>query len=236
MIARWQRWARESAELLDDPRAAGDLVLASLRDVERINAAFGNRWVAARRCAEFWRGLPAGTTLSLLDVGTGLGDIPRAVAALAARAGVRLTLCGLERHAAAARGAAQRGGLRAVIADGGALPFRDRSFDLVLCAKLLHHLPGAAGWRLVAEMNRVARRGAVVLDIRRSPLAAAGIWLASYPMRFHPATRRDALISVFRGFTVDELASTCSAAGVRADVRRHPGFCLTAAWRLGDGA
>ena len=59
----------------------------------------------------------------------------------------------------------------------------------------------------------------------------AGIWLASFPMRFHPATRRDGVISVFRGFSGDELRGICAAAGVHAAVKRHLGWSLTAAWR-----
>jgi SAM-dependent methyltransferase len=235
VIARWRAWATRERELLDDPHADDGDVVASLGDISRINRAFGNAAVAAGRLAEFWRGLPRGTTLSLLDVGTGAGDIPRAAAARAARDGITLRLLGLERHAAAARAATLGGSdLAAILADGAALPLRARSVDLVLCAKLLHHLPGECGRRLLGELDRVARRAVVVLDIRRSPLAAAGIWLASYPMRFHPSTRRDAVISVFRGFSAPELAAECAGAGVHAEVRRHPGFCLTAAWRRAD--
>ena len=166
-----------------------------------------------------------------LDVGTGTGDIPRAAAARAGRRGLTLRLVGLERHPAAAREAARQGGLAAVIADGGRLPMRTRSVDLVLCSKLLHHLPGTAGTRLLSEMDRVARRGVVVADIHRSALAAAGIWLASFPLRFHPATRHDGVISVFRGFSPAELHGACAAAHVAATIRSHPGWCLTAAWR-----
>lgn len=234
-MGRLHAWATGTAEMLDDPHADDATVLASLGDIERINRAFGNARVVARRLGAFWADLPPGTRLTLLDVGTGLGDLPRAAARTAARRGVQLALVGLERHAAAARGARQGGGLAALVADGGALPFGDRSVDLVLCAKLLHHLPGERGRRLLAELDRVARRGVVVLDLRRSAIAAAGIWLASFPMRFTRATRRDAVISVLRGFTGPELARACAAAGVRADVRRHPGFCLTAAWRTGGG-
>jgi hypothetical protein len=101
---------------------------------------------------------------------------------------------------------------------------------------VLHHLPGEPGRRMLRELNRVARLGVVVADIRRSVFAAAGIWLASFPMRFHPATRRDGVISVFRGFSPPELGAICDAAGVSAAVRSHPGWCLTAAWRPGASA
>ncbi len=232
MMRAWRAWAARTHEIFDDPLADEAALVASLRDIARINRAFGGGRAAARRLAEFWRGAAAGTRLTLLDIGTGAGDIPRAAAALAAGAGVELRLMGVEIFRAAAREAARDGTLAALVADGGRLPLRDRSVDLVLCAKLLHHLPGAAGTTLLRELDRVARRGVVVADIRRSPVAAAGIWLASFPMRFHPATRRDSVISVFRGFTDGELLSACRAAGLGlATVRRHPGWCLTAAWQ-----
>jgi SAM-dependent methyltransferase len=136
----------------------------------------------------------------------------------------------VERHLAAAGEARRRHGIATTVADGFRLPLRDRSVDYVLCSQLLHHFGADAAVRLLAELDRVARRGVVVADLRRSAFAAAGIFLASFPLRFQPTTRRDAVISVFRGFTAAELGALCDAAGVRAAVRRHAGFRLTAAW------
>jgi hypothetical protein len=235
MMAAFQRWARDTPELLDDPRADHATVVASLRDIARINRAFGGAAAAVRRFDEFLEPAP-GRRLSLLDVGTGLGDIPRAVARRAASRGITLDVIGLERHPAAARAARGEGGVLALVGEGARLPLRSRSVDLVLCAKLLHHLPGDAGCAVLRELDRVARVAVVVADIRRSVVAAAGLWLASFPMRFTRETRRDGVISVFRGFTGDELRGRCSAAGVNATVRRHPGWALTAAWRPVPGA
>ena len=235
-MSRLQSWARHAVELLDDPAADERIVVTSLRDIARINRAFGGAAAAARRLDEFLHPLAPGAVITLLDVGTGAGDIPRAAATRAARRGVRLRLIGLERIRAAAREAAREGGVASLVGDGARLPFADGSVDLVLCSKVLHHLPGEAGRRLLGEMNRVARLGVVVADIRRSVVAAAGIWLASFPMRLHPVTRRDGVISVFRGFTAGELSALCREAGVAASVRCHPGWCLTAAWRPGAPA
>ncbi|MDP3775273.1 MAG: methyltransferase domain-containing protein [Gemmatimonadales bacterium] len=231
MMSSLRTWAAGAVETLDDPHTDSGTIVASLRDIARINRVFGGCRATVGRLDEFLAVCPAGASLTLLDVGTGTGDIPRAAAARAGRRGLTLRLVGLERHPAAAREAARQGGLAAVIADGGRLPMRTRSVDLVLCSKLLHHLPGAAGTRLLSEMDRVARRGVVVADIHRSALAAAGIWLASFPLRFHPATRHDGVISVFRGFSPAELHGACAAAHVAATIRSHPGWCLTAAWR-----
>jgi hypothetical protein len=142
-----------------------------------------------------------------------------------------LRLVALERHPAAAREARRRGGLAVLVADGGRLPLADRSADYVLCSQVLHHFEGALAARLVAELDRVARKAVVIADLRRSALAVAGFFLASFPLRFHPATRRDGVASVLRGYTDGELAAVCRAAGVEAVVRRHAGFRLTAAWR-----
>ena len=229
-----RRWARESVELLDDPASNAGLVLASLADVARINLLLGGRRAALARLEELFRAERAGAALSLLDVGTGLGDIPAAAARRALTRGIALRLVGVERHSAAAR-AARSNGLLALVADGGRLPLPDRSVDYALCSQLLHHFAGAAAERLVRELDRVAHRGVVIADLRRSALAAAGFYVASFALRVQPVTRRDGVISVFRGFSAAELANLCRAAGVEPDVRRHPGFRVTAAWRPAGG-
>jgi SAM-dependent methyltransferase len=230
-----RRWARRSVELLDDPASDAGVVLASLSDVARINVFLGGRHAALARLDGMFRGERAGAALSLLDVGTGLGDIPTAAARRARARGLALRLVGLERHPAAAR-AARGHGLLALVADGGRLPFADRSVDYVLCSQLLHHFAGDAAETLVRELDRVARRGVVIADLRRSVLAAAGFFLASFALRVQPVTRRDGVISVFRGFSAAELANLCRAAGVEPDVRRHPLYRLTAAWRPAGSA
>lgn len=234
MMGRLRTWAARSTERLDDPATDDRTVVSSLRDIARINRAFGGTAAALARLDEFFALVPRGRAVSLLDVGTGTGDLPRAAAARAAARRLELRLVGIERHRAAAV-EARNGGLAAVVAEGRRLPLRERSVDLVLCAKLLHHLPGEAGRTLLREMDRVARIGVVVADIRRSAVAAAGLWLVSFPMGLHPATRHDGVISVFRGFSPEELRRACAGAGIVASVRRHPGWCLTAAWRP-DGA
>ena len=230
-----RRWARASIELLDDPSADDATVLACLGDVARINRLFGGARAALGRLDDLFRMGRAGATLTLLDVGTGVGDIPAAAARLARRRGLDLRLLGVERHGAAAREAQRRNGVATCVANGCRLPLPDRSVDYVLCSQLLHHFGADDAIRLLRELDRVARRGVVIADLRRSALAAAGIFLVSYPLLFHPTTRRDAVISVFRGFSVAELGGLCRAAGVRPAVRRHAGFRVTAAWSPDGG-
>jgi hypothetical protein len=67
----------------------------------------------------------------------------------------------------------------------------------------------------------------------------AGFWLVSFPLGFHRVTRHDGVVSVSRGFTVEELAHLVMAAtGVAPHVRRRLGFRLTARWtpRIAEAA
>ena len=222
-------------ELFDDAAADPALALASLRDIARANRLLGGTAAALARLDEFFRGAGgggrAGATLTLLDVGTGGGDIARAARRRAARAGVRLRLVGLDRHAAALRQAARAGELAAVRGDAARLPLGDGAVDLVLCSQLLHHFHGPAVTTVLSELHRVARLGVVVADLRPSPVAVLGWWLISFPLGFLPVTRRDGVTSLRRGFTPGALQAACEAAGAAADVRTHPGFRVTAAWR-----
>jgi len=233
----WHGAARRS-ELLDDPAADGATVLASLRDVARANRFLGGTAAVLRRLDELLRPVPAGAALTLLDVGTGAGDIPRAARARAARFGLGLRLLAVERHPAAARHAAAGGDVTALLADAAALPLASRSVDLVLCSQLLHHYRGPALTAIVAELGRVARLGVVIAELVPSRIAALGLWLASYPLGFRPVSRRDGVTSVLRGFTGPALRQACTDAGVDAEVRLHPLFRVTAAWseRAGGGA
>jgi SAM-dependent methyltransferase len=221
---------RRGVEYLDDPAVEPAVVARSLADVARSNALFGGTRAALdaiERVLAWLRPREA----TLLDVGTGMGDIPCRARRVAARHGVTLHTIGVDAHEALAR-AARATALSTVRADALHLPFADRSVDIVMCSQVLHHFvdrePALA---MLREMHRVAARAVIVSDLRRSWLAAAGIWLASFPLRFHPVSRHDGVVSVLRGFTGGELRELVQAAvGRDPVVRHHLGFRTTAVW------
>jgi SAM-dependent methyltransferase len=119
----------------------------------------------------------------------------------------------------------------AIAGDALALPFANHSVDIVTCSQLLHHFEAADGARLLAEMHRVARLRVIVADIRRAWAAAAGFWVGSWALGFHPVTRHDGVVSVLRGFRAGELAAAVQdATGCRPAVRNRRGFRVTASW------
>jgi 2-polyprenyl-3-methyl-5-hydroxy-6-metoxy-1,4-benzoquinol methylase len=219
-------------ELLDDPGADPVIVTESFRNLARSNRWFGGAAAVRYGLAQVLPAGAAGTTLTLLDIGTGVGDLPRSAAKWAARRGVRLAGVGLERSRVAA-GLARRGGLPSVVGCAGALPFRPRSADLVLLSQLIHHLSRDAAVEVIRAADRIARIGVVLADLRRSPVAAIGFRLGAAVLGFDAATKADGVTSVRRGYLPQELAVMLADAGVRTPVHRRPGYRLVAAWRTG---
>jgi ubiquinone/menaquinone biosynthesis C-methylase UbiE len=216
-------------ELLDDPLAPAHQVHESLRHIARANRLFGGaaavRWGLRTALA----GVPRGITLTLLDVGTGLGDLPRMARQWVPRFGVEILPFGLDRHPAAARLAAESG-LVTLVGSGDALPMRSGSVDLVLMSQVVHHFGRNAVVRLLRECNRVARRAVIVADLRRSRAAAFGFSMAARLLGFDEDTRRDGVTSLDRGYSVQSFEQLLREAGLRAQVVRRLGARLVAVW------
>jgi ubiquinone/menaquinone biosynthesis C-methylase UbiE len=222
---------RRGREYLDDAGQMDALVVRrSLGDVARANALFGGtRAVLAELACAVRRMQPGRRPITLLDVGTGRGDIPAAATAWCTRHGIVLDTLGIEKSETLARIAADH--TTVMSADALRLPLADHSVDIVMCSQVLHHFERAQAMAVLREMHRVARRRVIVSDLRRSWIAAAGIWLASFPLLFHPVSRHDGVLSVLRGFTRRELGELVQqSVGQGADVRYRLGFRVTASW------
>jgi SAM-dependent methyltransferase len=220
---------RIGSELLDDPAAPAGAVEASLRNISRSNRWFGGasalRWGLLRLLA----GVPAGRTLTLLDLGTGAGDLPRAAVRWGARRGIGIRPLGLELSRVAARLARGRG-VPTVVGCAGAPPVADRSVDIVTVSMVAHHFEAESVVELVRVCDRLARVGVVICDLRRSVLGAVAFRVGAHLLRFDPVTVADGLTSIRRGYTPRELSTLLARAGVSARVARRPGWRLVAAW------
>lgn len=216
-------------ELLDDPDADPARVRTSLYHISRSNRWLGGH-AAIRTGLRQLAPWPADRPVTLLDVGTGAGDVPAVVRRWGRHHQVDFRPLGLERSRPAARMAAGTG-LPVVLGCGGALPFADRSVDAVVISQLAHHLDAASCIRLFQEADRVARHGVIVADLRRAPLAGLGYRVISRLLRFDVDTITDGIVSLRRGFSRRGLADRLLAADIRARVVRRPGARLVAVWR-----
>jgi len=183
----------------------------SLRDLARINQLTGGHRIARRLVSEV---AAPGDRFSVLDVGCGSGDMGDVIRRSFPRAVV--TSLDLDPvHAAMARPPR-------VIGNAFALPFAERSVDIVFCSLFLHHFEDDRIVALLRSFGAVARRAVLAIDLERGPLATRALTSTQWLFRWHPLTVHDGVISVRAGFKLDEFAALGRAAGLTKGVfRRH---------------
>jgi SAM-dependent methyltransferase len=164
--------------------------------------------------------------LSILDLATGGGDIPRAIVDWARRCGIPIAITAVDRHPDVLELAREACGawpeIRLEQQDLLNLSFRPGSFDLVLCSLALHHFAAGDAIIVLRRMQELARAGYIVNDLRRNWLAIGTTELVSRTLVRSPIVRHDAPQSCRSAFTVRELHALAQRAGLRRYViRRH---------------
>lgn len=231
----------EAAELLDAPDHHAWELAANLRDIRLVNRLAGGSATILHYLPALIGETSQNRPLSLLDLATGSGDIPLAVADWAARGGVTLEITASDASpqilAEARRMLAGTPNVAFAEWDARQVPMPDGSFDIVLCSLALHHFTPADAVLVLREMDRLARIGFVVNDIRRSPAGYASAWLASRVATRNRLTRHDMPLSVQRAYTPAELRALCDEAGIDGvRVATHPLFRMAAVRQPGSVA
>jgi ubiquinone/menaquinone biosynthesis C-methylase UbiE len=208
-------------EYLDQPTLDLDELHRNLREMAMLNRLPGG--VAASMRAIDWllEGAQAGV---VLDVGTGSGDLPMALAKDGSRH-LRVLASDLRPEVLeyAAHRLQRMPRIELFKADIRQLPLADESVDVAHSSLLVHHLDPADAVRALGEMRRVARRGVVVNDLRRGRLAFTITRMTVLGLARARYTRHDGVLSARRAYTLAELDELAESAGLRR-VRRSLAF------------
>lgn len=155
---------------------------------------------------------------SLLDVGAGGGDVPRAIVAWGRQRGFSVRVAALEPNpltaALARRQTLACREIFVVRGDGFRPPFLPSSFDFVFASQMLHHFSEPEIIELLRCWAGLARRAVLVSDLVRHPLAYWGIFFLTRIFTRNPMTRTDAPLSVRRAFTLAEWRELFQRAGI----------------------
>jgi SAM-dependent methyltransferase len=196
-----------------DVEAVSDTDLARcLRDLERVNvASLGHRPTLA------WldRVARGRSRISVLDVGSGGGDMLRRIWRWGRRRGIATELTGLDVNPAVTQAATARTpaemAIRFETADIFDYP-RARAHDVILSALFAHPLDDAAVPRFLRWMEDRAAIGWMVNDLHRHPVPYHGLRLAFAALPVHRFVRHDGPVSVQRGFSRADLLRSAEAA------------------------
>lgn len=227
------RERRREPEWMDDPSLPAADHDAALRGLARLN-------FVARSHAVLWPRLVllarasnrSGRPLRVLDVATGSGDLPLAMAHRARGLGldIRWSVCDVSAHALdVARGRAEQAGFTFAAHRLDATVDELPATDVSICSLFVHHLDPPQVVGLLRGMQRASSMALGVNDLDRSRLGYALAWLTGRMLSRSPVVHHDAPLSVRGAFRLDEIAALAMSAGLDGASLDH---AWPARWRL----
>ena len=218
-------------ELMDQPGLDATEHVRALRGLGRINRVSRSAeiyWPELRRLAEAHPGRPT----RVLDLASGGGDVPIALAGRAIRSDLDIRVEGCDKSPVAMQFAAQRASDRGLAVRfftldvlGDDLPM---GYDVVISSLFLHHLGESEAVGLIGKMRSAAGRLILINDLVRGPIEYFLAWAGCRLLSRSPIVRHDGPVSVSAAFTMSEareLARQASLDGVKL-TRHWPGRFL----------
>ena len=187
-------------ELLDSDAGSTQEIAASLQDLEGIARWFGGAGTLAALIARTAE-QSGRRSLSVLDVGAGNGHVTRLARERLRSRGIEVEVTLLDRSAVHL---SHKNSAAALAGDALALPFREKSFDLVACSTFAHHLEPNEIILFVNRALAIAREAVLVNDLRRSAAHLALVYMG-FPLFRSRLTRHDGPASVRRAYTPNEM-------------------------------
>jgi 2-polyprenyl-3-methyl-5-hydroxy-6-metoxy-1,4-benzoquinol methylase len=187
---------------------------ALIHDLAKVNTVLLARRPTLKWLARATRGLDH---FSLVDVGSGEGDMLRAVHTWATGAGKTCALTGVDlnpRSEAAARAATDPAqGIDYITGD--VFDYRPvKPPDFIISAICTHHMTNAQIVQFLRWIDATAVKGWYNNDLRRHWFAYYGFGLLACVARWHPTVVHDGQISVARSFTRAEWEALIDASGI----------------------
>ena len=212
-------------EMMDRPGNDPLLLRDDLCVLEKINRFLGGHRIPLMYLPNFLKH----KLVTILDLGTGAADVPRAIARWDTTNSFNVQITGVDSNPEilqiARENVADWPEIRIEQADLRELPYPRGSFDIVLCSLTLHHFSEGDVVAILRRIHDIARGGYIINDLRRNRIA---IWLSRIMARTivtNPIARFDAPASCERAFTPAELRAMARQAGLnRFSIHRHRFF------------
>ncbi len=177
---------------------------------------------------------PGDSHVSILDIGTGGGDVVAHLYDRLSSDGLEPEILGVDILSEAVTYArshyGDRENLQFLTADFNDIGLTCRNrWDVVHSSLFLHHLPDDEIPGVLQMMGRMCRRGIVINDLQRHPFAYYGVKGLTSLLTDSEMIQNDGPLSVLRSFSEEELLSHVRDAGFRfPDIRWYWAF----RWRV----
>jgi SAM-dependent methyltransferase len=215
---------------MDLPQTVSKELEVDLENLRNLNREFG-AYSLVRHFLRRW--FHSASAVSLIDLCTGYGDIPRFTVDWCRKNNVCVQISAVDFQCATLELAIRRSQSYPEISFIASDVFEfvpATPADFLFCSLALHHFADAAAIQLLRRVRAMARQGILIADLERSDLGIVGIFLLTECIYREPMTRDDGRLSFQRAFSFREMFEIAVKAGWREFGHRRFPVCRQAIW------
>lgn len=204
------QYRTDQPETMDDFAMEGEILRDALDKIARINQLLGGNQLTLRGVQKLIGNISKTTTITIVDVGCGNGDMLRTLADYGLKNNLNFQLIGIDANNFTVNHAEHLSqnypNITYQCEDIFDKPFEQLKYDIVLCTLTLHHFKDNEIIHLLKVFNTNSNLGIVINDLHRSAIAYRLFQALCIVFRLNDMSRDDGLISILRGFKKVELA------------------------------
>ena len=205
------KYRTDEPETMDDFTMEGEILRDALDKIAKINQLLGGNQLTLRGVQELIRSMSKTTTITIVDVGCGNGDMLRTLADYGLKNNLDFQLIGIDANNFTINHAQHLSryypNIRYQCENIFEENFAKLKYDIVLCTLTLHHFKDNEIIHLLHVFNANSKVGIVVNDLQRSPIAYRLFQALCFVFGLNKMSREDGLISILRGFKKVELVN-----------------------------
>ena len=202
------KYRTDEEEIMDDFSVEGVLLHDALDKLATINTWLGGNAVTINGLKILLKNQPKTSTITIIDLGCGGGDILRDIAKFGQKEGYQFELIGIDanKHATdyASKLSSQYENIQFFQCDVFSEEFKTLKYDIAITTLFLHHFKEEQLLKLMDQLLREAKLGLVVNDLQRHRLAYYLFKMITV-FEKNKMIVEDGLTSVLRGFKRNEL-------------------------------
>jgi 2-polyprenyl-3-methyl-5-hydroxy-6-metoxy-1,4-benzoquinol methylase len=199
----------DDSEIMDDFNLEGDELKEALDKIAAINQLLGGNQLTLKGVEQLLKKVSASTTITIIDVGCGNGDMLRKLAEFGLNNNLYLELIGVDANRYTVNYAIDLSvkypNIKYRCEDVFGESINELKCDIFLCTLTLHHFSNNEIIRLLTFFNKNAKLGFVVNDLHRNIIAYRLFQAFCFVFRLNEMSKEDGLTSILRGFKKEEL-------------------------------
>ncbi len=191
---------------MDDFSTGGTELREALSHLRVLNRIFGAAAPTLHGVQKIWREAGRPDSLTILDIGSGSGDVNQHLLRWADmnQIDLKITLVDITEEACEEARHYFRDEPRVQVMQRDLFDLQEKSVDVVTGTQFVHHFAADELHNVIQSMLKVSRLGVVINDIHRHWIPWAAVWLTVRLISNNRYILNDGPLSVAKGFCADD--------------------------------